>query len=278
MSISLPTYTRREAPLLGRPYRVLAIVTAGLRREFRRPAAIFAIAVGTLVTTATSVITLYFAPFLLQGQPLDFSFFYIPASNGTILFFLSLMAAVVGGGLVADDLHSMALTLYLSRPITRADYLAAKAAVLAPLVAMVSILPQVVTALAAPLLGLFPWDIALRALGTSVAVGLLPVGFYTAVTLLLSSLTARRGYAAAGVFAVTFGLTIPAEVLSGALGNPSALYISPWEDYLAVARAAFGARGPSVDWGPALAILLGATALGALATYLRLRTAEVVAG
>ncbi len=277
MSISLPTYTRREAPLLGRPYRILAIITAGLRREFRRPAAIFAIAVGTLVTTATSVITLYFAPFILQGQPLDFSFFYIPASNGTILFFVSLMAAIVGGGLVADDIHSMAISLYFSRPITRTDYLVAKAAILAPLVAMVSILPLVATALAAPLLGLFPWDIALRALGTSVAVGLLLVGFYTAVTLLLSSVTARRGYAAAGVFVVTFGLTLPAGGLSNALGNASILYISPWDDYLGVARAAFGVPRNPIDWGPALAILLGFTVLAALITYWRLRMAEVVA-
>src|SRR5213078_1870147 len=118
MSISLPTYTRREMPLLGRRHRVRAIITTGLRREFQRPA----------------VLVVLFAGVFLQGQPLDLSFFFTPASNGAILFFVTLMASVVGSALIADDLQSMALTLYLSRPITEGDYLAAKAAILAPMI------------------------------------------------------------------------------------------------------------------------------------------------
>src|SRR3990172_12559077 len=113
MSISLPRFTRRETPLLGRSHRTRAIVFAGLRRGFRRPASIFAIAVGTLITTVTSIFFVLFAPFLLQGQPLDLTFFYLPASNLAVLFFVTLMASVVGAGLIADDPHSIALTPYL---------------------------------------------------------------------------------------------------------------------------------------------------------------------
>ncbi|MGI0149474.1 MAG: hypothetical protein ACREDF_08095, partial [Thermoplasmata archaeon] len=91
-----------------------------------------------------------------------------------------------------------------------------------------------------------------------------------------SSITRRKSYAAAGVFAVTFGLTIPAEILSAATGNESLLYLSPWEDFLAVARAAFGAATGRVDWPGALAILLGVTILASFATYFRMRAVEVV--
>src|SRR5213078_2937887 len=98
MSISLPTYTRREMPLLGRRHRLRAIIVTGLRREFKRPAVI----VSTLL--------------------------------GVALIFITLMASLVGSALIADYLNSMALTLYLSRPITHADYLVAKAAILAPLI------------------------------------------------------------------------------------------------------------------------------------------------
>src|SRR6266542_2019066 len=111
MSITLPTYTRREAPLLGRRDRVIAIVFTSLGRELRRPAAL---------------VLVLLAPFLLQGQPLDLRFFYLAASNASILFSVMLMAAAIGAGLIADDRESMALTLYLSRPITHADYLVAK--------------------------------------------------------------------------------------------------------------------------------------------------------
>ena len=169
MSISLPTYRRREMPLLGRQARVLVIVMTGLRKEFRRPAVIFSIASGSLVITVISIFLLLFAPIFLQGQPLDVRFFYIPASNGAILFFVTLMAAVVGSGLIAEDVHSMALTLYLSRPISPLDYLAAKAAILATLVSTLMILPLALTPLIAGFLGLVLWGVVLPAIGIGIA-------------------------------------------------------------------------------------------------------------
>src|SRR3972149_3835513 len=155
MSISLPTYTRREAPLLGRSHRVRAIIYAGLRREFRRPAAVVVMALGIPSTTAFGIVFVFLAPLLIPGQALDLSFFYIPASNFLVLLFTILMASIVGSGLIADDIGSMALTLYLSRPITHADYLTAKAAILGPLIAMIAALPLLLTPFVpAPLAGL----------------------------------------------------------------------------------------------------------------------------
>ena len=278
MSITLPTYSRLEIPLLGRRQRVQTIITTGLRRELRRPAAIVVTALGAAFTTITSIVLLFFARFLLPGQALDLTFFALPASNGFVLFFVSLMAAVIGSGLIADDVQSMAFTLYLSRPITQSDYLLAKAAILAPLISMVTILPLVLTALVAAFLGLFSWTIALEAMGISLVVGGLLTLFYTAVTLFLSSLTRRKGIAAAGVFAVNFGLTIPAGILASQINNPSILYIAPWNNYLAVAGAAFGASGTGIDWPQALAILLGVTILAAIVTYIRMKAIEVISG
>jgi ABC-type transport system involved in multi-copper enzyme maturation permease subunit len=279
MSISLPTYTRREMPLLGRGHRVRAIITTGLRREFKRVAALVVIGLGVGFTLITSVVIVLFGSIFIPNQARDLSFFYIPASNGAILFFVTLMASVVGSALIADDLNSMALTLYLSRPITHADYLIAKAAILAPLISMIAVLPLVLTPFIAALLSLFSWTIALEAMGLGVLIGLLFTGFYTSATLLLSSLTRRKSYAAAGVFAVTFGLTIPATILADQLGNPSILYVSPWANYLAVAEAAFGSTsGPALDWRWSLLILLIATVLASLVTYIRMKAVEVVSG
>src|SRR2546422_622688 len=190
MSISLPTYTRREMPLLSRRHRLRAIIFIGLRREFKRPATIVATAVGVGLVLVSSIVIVLFLGAFLPGQARDLSFFFVPASNGAILF----------------------------------------------------------------------------------------TAFYTSVTLFLSSLTTRKSYAAAGVFAVTFGLTIPADILSSSIPNSSLLYVSPWEDYLAVARAAFGASGNQLDWPWALAILLAATVVASLATYLRMKAVEVVSG
>src|SRR3989454_11029766 len=278
MSTPLPTSSRLELPLLGRRNRVRAIIATGLRREFRRPAAIVVTVLGAAFTTITSIVLLIFAQILIPGQAADLTFFALPASNGFVLFFVSLMAAVIGAGLIADDMQSMAFTLYMSRPITQTDYLLAKAAILAPLVAMVTILPLLLTALVAALLGRVSWTIAVEAMGISLAIGGLRTAFSTAVTLFLSSLTRRKGIAAAGVFAVNFRLTVPARVLAERIGNASILYLSPCGDYVAVATVAFGATPTAIDWRAAPPALLGATALAAVVTYIRMRAVEVITG
>src|SRR2546428_5061961 len=214
MSISLPTYSRLELPLLGRRERVRAITATGLRREFRRPAAIVVTVLGAAFTTITSIVLLIFAQILIPGQAADLTFFALPASNGFVLFFVSLMAAVIGAGLIADDMQSIAFTLYMSRPITQSDYLLAKPAILAPLISMVTILPLVLTALVAALLGLFSWTIALEAICISLVVGGLLTLFYTAATLFLSSLTRRKRIAPAGDFTWQFALSSPAGILA----------------------------------------------------------------
>src|SRR3989475_10046287 len=268
-------------PLLPRAQRVRAIITTGLRREFRRPAAIVVTGMGAALVTISSIVTVLFSRFFLPpGAKLDLSYFAVPASNGAILFFVSLMAAIIGSGLIADDLHSMAFTLYLSRPITHLDYLLAKAVILAPLVSMITVLPLVITALVAAFLFplVFSWGVALQAIGLSVAVGLLLMLFNTSVALFLSSLTRRKGLAAAGMFGGNFGLFIPASSLASGIWNPTPLYRSPWYDYSPCASAAFGAPGIGIDWPGALAILLGVTVLAALVTYLRMRAVEVITG
>jgi ABC-2 type transport system permease protein len=280
VSITLPTYTRREMPLLPRRRRIRAIVTTGLRREFRRPAAQVAIVLSILPTALLSIFTLFIFSVFPGGPTLGLSFFYDVTidSNPTILLFVAIMAAVVGSALIADDLQTMALTLYLSRPISPADYLLAKAAILFPLVSMVGILPLLLTPFLAAILGLVPWDIGLQAIAVGVGVGLLLTALYAAVSLFLSSLTHRKSYAAAGVFAVTFGLTIPTEILALATSNNAVLYLSPWENFLAVARIVYGAEAGRIDWPLGLAILVGVTILASLATYLRMRAIEVVSG
>src|SRR2546426_1055707 len=194
MSISLPKYTRRETPLLPRWQRVWTIIAAGLRREFRRPAALFPVIAGVFLSTITAIFLLFFASLFNPGRETDLSFFFVPASTPTTLFFVTLLASTVGAGLIADDVHSNALTLYLSRPITQLDYLIAKGAILA-----------------------------------------------------------------------------------GAIQHPGLLYLSPWEVFLAVARAGYGAPAGPIDWPGALAILVGVTILAAFLAYLRMRSMEVVA-
>src|SRR5438094_8744842 len=103
MSISLPTYTRREMPLLGRRHRVRAIITTGLRRALKRPAVLVVIGIGVGVTIISYIVIVLFAGVLLQRQPLDMSFFFTPTSNGPTLFVVTLSASFLSSALVADE-------------------------------------------------------------------------------------------------------------------------------------------------------------------------------
>src|SRR5438046_8291787 len=102
MSISLPTYTRREMPLLGRRHRVRAIITTGLRREFKRPAVLVVIGIGVGVTIMSSIVIVLFAGVFLQGQPLDLSFFLTRASIGAILLCVTVSASVFVSDMCGD--------------------------------------------------------------------------------------------------------------------------------------------------------------------------------
>jgi len=74
-----------------------------------------------------------FRDFLNQQEPL--------------VFFLTVY---VGSGLIADDIRANALQLYLSRPITRTQYLAGKAAIVMAALAAVTFVPAILLFLLVP--------------------------------------------------------------------------------------------------------------------------------
>jgi ABC-2 type transport system permease protein len=74
-----------------------------------------------------------FRDFLNQQEPL--------------VFFITVY---VGSGLIADDIRANALQLYLSRPITRTQYIAGKAAILMAALAAVTFVPAVLLVMLVP--------------------------------------------------------------------------------------------------------------------------------
>ena len=74
-----------------------------------------------------------FRDFLNQQEPL--------------IFFITVYA---GSGLIADDIRANALQLYLSRPVTRTQYIAGKAAILMAALAAVTFVPAMLLLLLVP--------------------------------------------------------------------------------------------------------------------------------
>lgn len=145
MPIHRERYRRRETGVdsVGRAWLVIA--ANGLRILVRRRPFLFlmilawipAIVRAVQIYAAANVPNMAQVPFLTITPRLFRDFL---SQQEPFVFFLTVYA---GSGLIADDLRAKALQLYLSRPVTRTQYIAGKAAILMMTLASVTWLPAI---------------------------------------------------------------------------------------------------------------------------------------
>lgn len=145
--------------------------------------------------------------------------------QSVFVFFLALFG---GSSLVADDLRCGAILVYLSRPLTRRDYVVGKLGVVLSLGLAVTLVPGLVLYGAG--LGLAPdqfakWEMAwigpaivLQSLVVSLLIGL--------VTLALSSITRSANFARLGLIGVWVGLEFVSFVGALLMKMPRLRYLS----------------------------------------------------
>jgi ABC-2 type transport system permease protein len=185
-----------------------------------------------------------------------------------------------GAGLIANDLRTGAILVYLSRPLTRRDYVLGKAGVLMLLNLSVTLVPGLLLYLIA--LALAPdqflkWDLAwigpaivLQAAVMSLVMSL--------VGLAVSSLSRSARVAGIGFFAVVAGLEVARGILYAMYRRPETALISFRASLQALATALFGLseRSVSLPWFYP-AGLLAVVALGCLLVLRsRVRAVEIV--
>jgi ABC-2 type transport system permease protein len=151
MPIHRERYRRREGGVDLRGGAWAVIAANGLRSLVRKRAFLFLMILawipvvvrGVQIWAAANVPVMsqvglavtpqMFRDFLNQQEPL--------------VFFLTVY---VGSGLIADDIRANALQLYLSRPITRTQYIAGKAAIVMAALAVVTFVPAMLLFLLVP--------------------------------------------------------------------------------------------------------------------------------
>ncbi len=273
-TVRLPTYLRREEPLRGAFYRVWSIFASGVRRSFLRPLAIIVL----VLALATSIILTIFLLFVegLTGGEIALESFFQTLTNPAIPLFMLLVAGGVGAGLIADDLRHRSLTLYMSRPVTSWGYVAAKLSIVGLALFIAVAFPGIVGPIVAALLAYVSWETAVVALGAGLAVGLLAVAVFGSTILMFSSLTTRKGIAAAALFSIGLASNGLAEELQRSSGVDEILHISIYQNLLAVARVLYGVPQEAITGTASLAILLAIIVVALAITLLRVRSIEVV--
>ena len=199
--------------------------------------------------------------------------------NGQIL--LMVLVSVFGAsGLVANDLRTGAILVYLSRPLTQRDYIAGKLGVPLALNLGITLAPGLLLYAVGLLLApeqYLKWSLAwiapaivAHALAASLVVSL--------VTLALSALSRSARVAGLGFVGVFFGLEVMRTVLQAAFNRKEAVLLSLWADLKALGVAFFGVQDHQLDlaWIWPL-LVLGAASVGCLAVLrARVRAVEIV--
>src|SRR5262245_50227238 len=193
------------------------------------------------------------------------------------VFFITIYA---GAGLIASDRQANALQLYLSKPITRNDYIAGKLATLAAFLTVVTWLPAM-TLLALQVLfsGSLEFVSSHPRLVPAITItSVLQVALASMTMLALSSLSRSRRFAAMLYALVVIFAGAVERVLQTATGAAGWVLLSPQNTLVVVTDALFGIEPETAI--PAAAALIAIIALLGLCVVVlerRVRAVDVVA-
>jgi len=194
-------------------------------------------------------------------------------------FFALIIAVYAGAGLISNDLKANALQIYLSKPITRRDYLIGKLGILVFFLALPTLVPGLLLFLLAILfkanidfLREFYW-VPGSILGYS---ALIMFGF-SLVMLALSSLSKSSRFAGVNFIAVFFFSHILCNILSSILRTSHVAWISLPNNLTQVGDMLFGRQPKYLSPVWASIVALAVLAWGSLwIIHRRIRAVEVI--
>ena len=191
-----------------------------------------------------------------------------------------LLSIFGGAGLIANDLRTGAILVYLSRPLSRRDYVIGKLSVLLALNLSVTLVPAL--CLYSVGLALAPGQYAqwkLLWIGPAILLyGTLESLVVSLIALAVSALSRSARIAGIAFFGLLTALDIAHNVLRAMLRDPATALISVMSDLRVLGNALFGIKDAalSVHWGLA-ALVLALVSAGCLAVLrARVRAVEIV--
>ncbi len=280
MPIYEQTYRRHEARRALRRVRFWPITREALRLILARRAflALLVLAWLPFVARVIQVYVVTRFPEANRILPVDGRLFGDFLVQQTVF---SMFVTIFGGaGLIANDLRTGAILVYLSRPLTRRDYVIGKLGVILALNLAVTLLPGGLLYLIA--LALAPdqfWTWSLAWLGPAVVLYSLVVSLVMSlIALAVSSLSRSARVAGLGFFGVVFGLEVVRNILRALYHRPETALISFQASLQSLAAALFGLtnRAFTLPW-ILPAAMLAAVAVGCLLVLrARVRAVEIV--
>jgi ABC-2 type transport system permease protein len=143
-------------------------------------------------------------------------------------FFTFIIAIYAGSGLIANDLKANALQIYLSKPITRRDYVIGKLGVLVFFLALPTLVPGILLFLLAVIFesNMTFFEQNYWAIGPIIGYSLVIIFSYALIIMALSSLTHSRRFAGINFAAIFFFSQVLYGILSGILRTTKVAWVS----------------------------------------------------
>ena len=197
------------------------------------------------------------------------------SQQGVFVFFITLY---VGSGLIANDRRANALQIYLSKPLTRVDYVVGKLATLLIFLTFVTWVPGILLLL---MQILFAGSLAfLKAnlfLFPAITVYSVVAVLMSAFTMLaLSSLSKSRRFVAVMYAGLIFFTAAMYQALRGITGSRAWLFISPGDVLDVIGNKIFRSTEPQNYLAAALVTVVVLLAASVLVLERRVRGVEVV--
>jgi ABC-2 type transport system permease protein len=189
------------------------------------------------------------------------------------------LTTFAGAGLVANDLRTGAILVYLSRPLTRRDYVLGKMGVLVALILSVTMVPGLLlygVAVALAPEHFLKWSLAWIAPAVVLHSLVLAV-VWSLLALAVSSLTHRARVAGFAFFGVVMSLEVVRGMVGWVYRWPGSLVLSLQADLRALGDSLFGLQpGPAVHWAWAALVLATVAVACLFVLRARVRAVEIV--
>lgn len=219
-------YQRYTGPRLGRWYAVRSLYVHSVRTAFGIGRTGKSKVFPWFVVGIAFAVALIAVAVRSQSKTVFISYLTFP---DTIEVPVLLMLAIVAPELVSRELRAQVLPLYFSRPLRRTDYALAKFAALATALWLVFAGPQLLMFLG----GVFSrtdgaagaW-VEFTDFAVGVAYAAIAAVVFSAIGILVASLSGRRAVAAAAIVA-TFLVTVPVVGVLEALGSETTKQLVP---------------------------------------------------
>jgi ABC-2 type transport system permease protein len=278
MPIHDVTYRHWSGEWTSHPYRWWVITRQGISLLIRKKRFV-ALMILSAIPFLVRTVILYLS--VVVGQlgflKIDAKFFEDFLTQQ--LFFAFVIAIYAGAGLIANDLKGNALQIYLSKPITRKDYVIGKLGVVAVFLSIPTLVPGLL---------LFVLAVAFHSnldflqqnywvIGSIVMYSLAIILTYGLVVLALSALSKSSRFAGIGFAALFFFSQIVYGILHQILRTTSVAWVSLTQNLIQVGDFFFAAppHYASPTWVSGL-IVAGLMAGSAWLIHRRIRAVEVV--